>query len=100
VILAFAFGLAGYYLRKHDWPPVPMVTALVLGPLFETNLHLTQRLSEAGRIDVLTRPVVWVLLAFMILMFAMPGLTRAGQGAARTPCVRRRRSRLLSHYFV
>jgi TctA family transporter len=74
VILAFAFGLAGYYLRKHGWPPVPMVTALVLGPLFETNLHLTQSLSEAGRIDILTRPVAWILFASMIFMFALPGL--------------------------
>ena len=100
VILAFGLRLAGYYLRKHGWPPVPMVTALGTGRLFETNLHLTNVWSVA-HVDVLTRPVVWVLLVFMILMFAMPSYrARNSKVWPRTPCVRRRRSRLLSHYFV
>lgn len=74
VIIAFVFGLAGYYLKKHGWPPVPLVTALVLGPLFEGNLHLALGLHQAGRINLFTRPVVWILLASMIVMFAWPGL--------------------------
>lgn len=74
VVIAFAFGLAGYYLRKHGWPVVPMVTALVLGPMFETNFYLTRQLSEAGRIDVLARPIVWLLAISMMAVFAWPKL--------------------------
>lgn len=69
VVIAFGFGIAGYYLKKHRWPSVPLVTALVLGPLLENNLHLTRGLQEAGRIHFFTRPLVWILLLLMVLMF-------------------------------
>jgi putative tricarboxylic transport membrane protein len=74
VVIAFAFGVAGYFWKKQGWPAVPLVTALVLAPLFETNLHLTMALTDAGRVDVFSRPIVWFLLASMALMFAWPGL--------------------------
>jgi TctA family transporter len=69
VFIAFVFGAAGYYLKKHRWPTVPLVTALVLGPLLENNFHLTLGLQEAGRINILSRPLVWVLFSLMALMF-------------------------------
>jgi len=73
VVIAFAFGLAGYYLKKYGWPAVALVTALVLGPMFERNLQLAMSLQAAGRIDFFSRPLVWVLLAAMVTMFAFPG---------------------------
>jgi TctA family transporter len=73
VVVAFVFGVAGYFLKRHGWPRIPLVTALVLGPLFETNLHLTLGLQQAGRINFFTRPVVWMLLALMIVTFGRPG---------------------------
>ncbi len=74
VVIAFLFGWAGYHLKQHGWPLVPMVTALVLGPLFEANLHLTTALTQVGRIHFFARPIVWFLFISMILMFAWPGL--------------------------
>ncbi len=73
VAVAFVFGIGGYFLKKHGWPRIPLVTALVLGPLFETNLHLTLGLQQAGRINFFARPVVWILFALMVLTFARPG---------------------------
>jgi len=74
VLIAFGFGIAGYYLKKYGWPAVALVTALVLAPMFEQNLQLTMSLHNAGRIDVFARPLVWILLALMVAMFAFPGL--------------------------
>lgn len=80
VVIALIFGVLGYYLKRHGWPAVPLVTALLLGPLLETNLHLTRSLQAAGRIDFFVRPVVWILLALMVLMFAWPRLRRFPAG--------------------
>ena len=60
VVIAFGFGVTGYYLKKYGWPAVALVTALVLGPMFEQNLQLTISLYQAGRIDFFARPLVWI----------------------------------------
>ncbi len=35
-------------MKRHRWHRVPMVIAMSLAPLFETNLHLTLRLQTLG----------------------------------------------------
>lgn len=35
VVLADAFGLAGYWLIKHEFEPAPLLLGMVLGPLME-----------------------------------------------------------------
>lgn len=72
VVVAFGFGIVGYYLRKHGWPLVPFVTALVLGPVFESNFHLVRSLTSAGRLDVWTRPIVWMLIASGVSFLVWP----------------------------
>ena len=62
VVCAVLFGVLGYLMKRREWPRVPLVIALVLAPLFETNLHLALRLHELGRIDFWARPVVIALL--------------------------------------
>lgn len=76
VVVAFVFGVAGFYLKRNGWPRIPLVTALVLGPLFETNLNLTLALERAGRITFFERPLVWVLLVLMLLTLGWPNLRR------------------------
>ena len=42
VVLALGFGLAGYYLKKHGWPRIPLVVALLArrGPRAQPAHHL------------------------------------------------------------
>ena len=61
VVLAFVFGVAGYYMKKHGWPRIPLVVALLLGAGVERNLHITARLFELGRLDLAARPILFVL---------------------------------------
>ncbi|MFD0979808.1 tripartite tricarboxylate transporter permease [Tropicimonas aquimaris] len=72
LILAAVFGLFGYALKIYRWPRVPLVIALVLGGMFETNLHLTLRLYSLGRIDLFDRPVAILLLLLLVATFAAP----------------------------
>jgi TctA family transporter len=77
VAIAFVFGAAGYYMKKHGWPRIPLVIALLLGGAFELNLHVTWRLIELGRLDVWARPVLLVLAALTVLNLWLPRLRRA-----------------------
>ncbi len=72
VACAVLFGVLGYLMKRHDWPRIPLVIALALAPLFETNLHLTLRLQELGRIDFWSRPVVLVLIVLTLANLFLP----------------------------
>ena len=72
VVCAVLFGVIGYLMKRYDWPRVPLVIAMALAPLFETNLHLTLRLQELGRIDFWSRPVVLVLILLTLTNFLLP----------------------------
>jgi TctA family transporter len=72
VAVAAGFGIAGYYMKKHGWPRIPLVIALLLGGAFELNLHVTLRLAELGRIDPLARPVVLALLVLTLANVVWP----------------------------
>lgn len=73
-VLAAAFGGVGFLMKQHGWPRVPLVIAMALAPLLETNLHLTMQLQELGRIAFFSRPVVLVLVALSLLNLLWPVL--------------------------
>jgi putative tricarboxylic transport membrane protein len=72
VVCTALFGLLGYFMKRQDWPRIPLVIALALAPLFETNLHLTLRLQELGRIDFWSRPMVLVLVLLTLSNLVLP----------------------------
>ena len=76
MLVVFGFGLAGYGMKKYGWPRVTLIIALVLGKFFETNLHISLKLQELGRVDFWTRPISMVLLLLTCLALAWPGLQR------------------------
>ncbi len=73
-VCAVIFGLIGFMMKRHRWPRVPLVIAMSLATLFESNLHLTLRLQALGRIDFWSRPVVLGLLALILLNLLLPSL--------------------------
>jgi putative tricarboxylic transport membrane protein len=76
LVVTAAFGLFGYYLKKYGWPRVPFVIALVLGPMFEINLHLTTQLERLGRIHLLGRPIAAALALLIVLTLLLPFVGR------------------------
>jgi len=60
--LSYAFGLLGFLMKRYGWPRIPLVIGMVLGPLFETNFHITVQLESLGRIHLWTRPIFLTLL--------------------------------------
>jgi TctA family transporter len=81
--VAFLFGLLGLAMKRHGWPRVPLLVALVLASLFEINLHLTWRLQQLGRIDFWTRPIAMALLALTLVSLALPALRQLRREAGR-----------------
>ena len=81
LLVATVFGLLGYVLRRHGWPRVPLAIGFVLGAAFETNLLLTLRLQELGRIDILQRPIALGLATLTLATLLLPVWRRYGRPA-------------------
>ncbi len=57
----FFFGVVGYLMRKMDYPPAPMVLALVLGPMVEMSLRQSLTISHGSLAIFFVRPIAAVL---------------------------------------
>ena len=62
------FGVIAYMMSKCDFPPVPIVLGMVLGPIAESNLRNALTLSSGSWSIFVKRPIC---LAFIILTFIM-----------------------------
>jgi TctA family transporter len=74
IVIAGMFGVLGYFMKKHGWPRVPLVVALLVGGAFELNLHITLRLHALGRLDLAGRPILIVLSLLAAISVAWPVL--------------------------
>jgi TctA family transporter len=48
VLLAFVFGIIGFWLNRHDFPSAPLLLGFVLGPLLEENFRRALLLSQGN----------------------------------------------------
>ena len=64
---ALGFGVVGYLLQKVKLPVSPILLALILGPMAETNLR-RMLVANDGSYLPLTSPICLVLLALSVFM--------------------------------
>jgi len=72
VWLMFGFGVAGYLLRKLDYPMAPAVLAIVLGPLAETSMRQSLLMSHGDASIFFLRPISGPIMVIAILLFLLP----------------------------
>ena len=80
VVACLAFGVLGWFMRRHQYPVAPVVLGLVLGNIMETNFRRAVLMDGYG--VFLTRPVSAIVLGVALLSFAIP-LLRQWRGARR-----------------
>ena len=75
-----AFGVAGFLMRRHDYPVAPMVVGLILGPMAESQLRRALQISLGDPMVLLESPISATLLAIstaaLIAPFVMQGLSK------------------------
>ena len=67
VWIMISAGIAGYYIKKYDYPPTMLIIGIVLGPLAETNFIRSMSLSLGDPMIFLTRPISLGLLIFGVI---------------------------------
>jgi putative tricarboxylic transport membrane protein len=69
VAMMIVFGVAGYFLRKFNYPLAPAILALVIGPMLEKALRQSLLMSVGSGWIFLSRPIslVTLLISFALL---------------------------------
>ena len=79
ITLMIAFGVLGYLMRKYKFEMPPLVLALVLGPMIESNLRLSLLMSQGDPTTFLRRPlsaVFMVVSTLLIVLSMLPGIQK------------------------
>lgn len=85
VWLIVGFGVAGYLLRKADYPMAPLVLALVLGPLMEKSFRQSM-IAEHGNVFIfIERPIsgTFMIIAGLFLLVPIVQKLRGLRGKVR-----------------
>ena len=76
VWLMFLFGVAGYFLRKLNYPVAPAVLAIVLGPLAERSLRQSLLASQGDPLIFVERPISATCMFLALVLVAVPLVRR------------------------
>jgi putative tricarboxylic transport membrane protein len=80
VLVCLIFGVLGWVLRRYGFPTAPLVLALILGYMAESNFRRALIMGDPS--IFITRPVSAIILVLAVLSFAMPFI-RAGLARRR-----------------
>jgi putative tricarboxylic transport membrane protein len=72
VWIMLAAGVIGFILRKADFPAGPLVLALILGPMAESNLRRALVISQGDASVFFTRPISLTFLVLTALSLLLP----------------------------
>jgi putative tricarboxylic transport membrane protein len=76
VVTALIFGLIGYGMRKFKYPVVPLLMAIILGPLIEGNFGRALLISDGSYSIFYSSVLSKIFLFLIILAFAFPFLSK------------------------
>lgn len=84
VWVALAGGVFAYLASRAGYPLVPMVIAVILGPMFEYNLRVALTLSRGSMLPFIQRPwsLAFLLLTLVSLILVVRSRARHDEGTA------------------
>jgi putative tricarboxylic transport membrane protein len=74
------FGFVGYLMNKFDYEAVPLILALVLGPMMEKALCRSMVISKGSFLIFFQRPIAAFFLGLALLVLISPLFTKKRLG--------------------
>jgi len=71
------FGIMGYFLRKLDFEPAPLILALVLGPMMELNFRQSLAMGDGRLVFFFERPISAIIMVIALFLLVMPFIRRS-----------------------
>ncbi len=52
LVMLYAIGLAGFFMRRYDFPTSPVIIGMILGPLAEQQFRRAMTMSQGGSLGL------------------------------------------------
>lgn len=86
VWVTIAFGIMGYFMRKHAWPATPLILGMIFGDMLEKNLRAALQMSGGSPIIFIERPISASLLGLAVFIILVSRwLLRSGRDITEEP---------------
>lgn len=83
VLVTIVFGILGYILNKYGYPVACLVLGLVLGEMFEGNMHRALILGNGSFRVFITEPIALGFLLATVVFLSWPYVAPVLRGKAR-----------------
>ena len=70
--LMLVFGIFGYVMKKYDFPVMPTVLGIILGPIADRELLRTVQMYSGNYLAIFEKPIVLLLLGISIASIILP----------------------------
>lgn len=74
VLVMYAIGVMGFFMRRYDFPIAPVILGVILGPLMETQARRALTASGDDVSVFFSRPLTVILLIIAVAAFVIPHL--------------------------
>jgi putative tricarboxylic transport membrane protein len=76
VLVMYAIGVMGFFMRRYEFPIAPVILGVILGPVMEIQFRRALITSGGDWGVFVERPLTIILLSVAVIAIALPHLTR------------------------
>jgi len=76
LLLLYAIGAMGFFMRKFDFPTAPVIIGMILGPMAEMNFRQAMTISQGDLVIFVQKPLSLALLVLAATALLAPVLRR------------------------
>jgi putative tricarboxylic transport membrane protein len=74
LMVMYAIGVLGFFMRRYDFPVGPVILGVILGPLMEAQFRRALQVSEGELTTFFTRPLSLAILVLALVALVVPYL--------------------------
>jgi putative tricarboxylic transport membrane protein len=90
ILVLYFFGTIGYFMRKFDYEPAPLVLGCVLGQRMEKSIQQSLIMSQGSLSIFFDRPIARILFIAAIIMVFSPLLKNLLKHKGLVPALHRK----------
>ncbi|WP_024304589.1 tripartite tricarboxylate transporter permease [Pseudogulbenkiania sp. MAI-1] len=79
LMLLYLIGVMGFLMRRFDFPVVPLVVGLIVGPMAEKHFRRAMSISQGDLTVFVTHPISLVILLTTVAILVVPPLLKRRQ---------------------
>lgn len=85
LLLLYMVGLMGFVMRRYDFPVVPLIVGLIVGPMAEKFFRRAMAINQGDLTVFLTHPISLILLIITVAILVVPPLLKRRQNYLNQP---------------